>query len=116
MAPVDAQCTVENRAESPSRLAPVFEPPQGLPRSAEFRLRRKGRLRGSRDFARLEDYREFVTRVVAAANAPRATALVAKIPPSAGSPRTTSESYHPTASCRHFKEASARQHTASTHS
>lgn len=40
------------------------------------RLDQALRLRGSRDFACLESYRGFVTGVVAAANAPRAAALV----------------------------------------
>jgi hypothetical protein len=40
------------------------------------RLDQALRLRGKRDFANLEDYRAFVAMVVAAANAPRAAALV----------------------------------------
>lgn len=39
------------------------------------RLDQALRLRGSRDFASLEDYRRFVTEIVAAANAPRAAAI-----------------------------------------
>jgi hypothetical protein len=42
------------------------------------RLDQALRLRGNRDFASLEDYRAFVAGVVAAANAPRAAALVAE--------------------------------------
>ena len=40
------------------------------------RLDQALRLRGTRDFASLEDYRGFVTGIVAAANAPRAAAIV----------------------------------------
>jgi hypothetical protein len=39
------------------------------------RLDQALRLRGTRDFARLEDYRDFVTVIVTAANAPRAAAI-----------------------------------------